>query len=127
MDLEIIKQSSTKIFARSSGPGGQNVNKTSTKVILHFHIDHSSLKPNEKEHLWKLFPSGIIQVINQETRSQSQNLKLAYLKLQSIIEKNLKKRKKRKKTIAPHLTPKGKKLKAAQDKLLKYRERYLKI
>jgi len=47
-----------EIFERSSGPGGQNVNKTSTKVILR-HV-----------------PTGISVTI-QDTRSQAQNRELA--------------------------------------------------
>jgi protein subunit release factor B len=47
-----------EIFERSSGPGGQNINKTSTKVILR-HI-----------------PTGISVTI-QDTRSQAQNRTLA--------------------------------------------------
>ena len=47
-----------EIFERSSGPGGQNVNKTSTKVML--------------RHL----PTGI-SVTVQDTRSQAQNRMLA--------------------------------------------------
>jgi protein subunit release factor B len=49
-------------FERSSGPGGQNVNKTSTKVIL--------------RHL----PTGI-SVTVQDTRSQAQNRELARRRL----------------------------------------------
>jgi ribosome-associated protein len=29
-------------FVRASGPGGQNVNKTSTKAQLHWNVDHSA-------------------------------------------------------------------------------------
>ena len=47
-----------EVFERSSGPGGQNVNKTSTKVLL--------------RHL----PTGI-SVTVQDTRSQAQNRMLA--------------------------------------------------
>jgi len=47
-----------EVFERSSGPGGQNVNKTSTKVIL--------------RHL----PTGISVTI-QDTRSQAQNREIA--------------------------------------------------
>jgi peptide chain release factor len=49
-------------FERSSGPGGQNVNKTSTKVILR-HI-----------------PTGL-SVTVQDTRSQAQNRELARVRL----------------------------------------------
>lgn len=51
-----------EIFERSSGPGGQNVNKTSTKVVL--------------RHL----PTGI-SVTVQDTRSQAQNRTLARKRL----------------------------------------------
>lgn len=47
-----------EVFERSSGPGGQNVNKTSTKVILR-HV-----------------PTGITVTV-QDTRSQAQNRELA--------------------------------------------------
>ena len=51
-----------EIFERSSGPGGQNVNKTSTKVILR-HI-----------------PTGL-SVTVQDTRSQAQNREIARARL----------------------------------------------
>jgi protein subunit release factor B len=55
-------------FDRSSGPGGQNVNKTSTKVTL--------------RHL----PTGI-SVTVQDTRSQAQNRELARERLLSALNK----------------------------------------
>jgi protein subunit release factor B len=54
----LIETELEEIFERSSGPGGQNVNKTSTKVILR-HI-----------------PTGLSVTI-QDTRSQAQNRELA--------------------------------------------------
>lgn len=56
-----------EIFERSSGPGGQNVNKTSTKVILRHR------------------PTGISVTI-QETRSQFQNRQLARERLLQALQ-----------------------------------------
>ena len=65
--LEITEADLEESFARSSGPGGQNVNKVSTAVML--------------RHL----PSGI-SVIVQDSRSQAVNRKLARKRLIDAIE-----------------------------------------
>ena len=125
ISLEDIKKSTEKSFARSSGSGGQNVNKTSTKVFLVFDIQHSLLNAFEKERLLRKFPSGFIQVMNQETRSQFRNMALGFQQLQKIIEEGLKLVKPRKRVIPRHLTPGGKRDKAKKARLMKYRNRYL--
>jgi len=65
--LEISETDLKETFARSSGPGGQNVNKVSTAVTL--------------RHL----PSGI-SVTVQDSRSQALNRKLAWERLLDAIE-----------------------------------------
>ena len=123
--LEDLKKSTEKSFARSSGAGGQNVNKTSTKVFLVFDIQRSVLNEVEQFRLLRKFPSGFIQVMNQETRSQFRNMSLAFQQLQRIIEEGLKVMKLRKKVVARHLTAAGKRKKASKARHMKYRNRYL--
>lgn len=125
LSTEQIKHHTEKIFARSSGPGGQNVNKSSTKVILTFDILNSPLEGYEKYRLIRKYPSGFIQVGSQETRSQLQNLSLAFEHLRSRIEQGLFVQPPRRKTVAPHLKRSGKKAIVRKERLLKYRKRYL--
>lgn len=91
-------------FARSSGPGGQNVNKTNTKVILKWNIHNSNLYTERvKQKIYKnnanmINESGELVIISQEFRSQSQNKEACIKKLRDIIFQAHKKEKIRKKT-----------------------------
>jgi ribosome-associated protein len=93
--------------SRSSGAGGQHVNKTETKVELIFNIyDSVLLNDVEKERVWiKL--SGIIndkgelKISNSESRSQSANKEAVIEKFYQLVEKALKKEKKRIPTEMP--------------------------
>ena len=82
-------------FARSSGAGGQNVNKTSTKVIAHWSIGHSqALTLEEKERLRvklanKINSADEVVVMSEEERSQPQNRALAVYHLQTLVKKAL--------------------------------------
>src|SRR5258707_15062578 len=88
--------------SRSSGPGGQNVNKVNTKVTLRWNIkDSTHLAAEEKELLQQKFVSrltmdGTLLITSQDKRSQLQNKEETLLKLENLLKQAFTKRKKRK-------------------------------
>ncbi|KKQ39904.1 MAG: Class I peptide chain release factor [Candidatus Magasanikbacteria bacterium GW2011_GWA2_37_8] len=91
-------------FARSSGAGGQNVNKTSTKVTVHWPIGRSqALSLEEKMRVWAKLANKInnkdeLVAVSEEERSQSQNRILAILRLKALVASALRVPKKRQPT-----------------------------
>ncbi|NOR87324.1 MAG: aminoacyl-tRNA hydrolase [Bacteroidales bacterium] len=91
-------------FSRSSGPGGQHVNKVNTRVELRFNVILSQiLKEEQKEILQeklanKLNQEGVLIIISQASRSQIDNKKDTIEKFYILINECLTPQKKRKPT-----------------------------
>jgi ribosome-associated protein len=89
--LAIADWELSESFMRSSGPGGQNVNKVSTAVELRFEADRSPhLSPSVKARLKKLAGrrwtvEGAIVLQVEDTRSQARNREIARERLVEMI------------------------------------------
>ena len=104
MNKEILISELIFKAVRSSGPGGQHVNKTASKVEVSFDLKSSNaLSDSEKERLRlklssKLSSEDILSLQCGETRSQHRNKAIVIERLVGLIQHNLKIAKPRKKT-----------------------------
>lgn len=82
-------------FARSGGPGGQNVNKKSTKAQVRWHILGSTSFTDEQKVVLErelrnwINEEGCVSISNQETRSQEQNKQKAVDRLNELVNEAL--------------------------------------
>ncbi|MFD1315272.1 alternative ribosome rescue aminoacyl-tRNA hydrolase ArfB [Namhaeicola litoreus] len=104
MDREIILKELNYSAVRSGGPGGQHVNKVSSKVVLNFDLMNSfGLSDDEKSVLQKnlkskLSKEGLLILTSNDSRSQHKNKELVTVKLFKLLQKALLKPKSRRTT-----------------------------
>lgn len=105
----VIPEHELEITAsRAGGPGGQHVNKTSTRITVRWNVKKSQVLTDEqKERILqklhsKLTEEGDLLIHNSESRSQEHNKKLALLRIAQELRKALHVPKIRTKTKIPH-------------------------
>ena len=100
---ELLKEIEFK-FVRSSGPGGQNVNKVSSKAELYFDLKNTSNISEENKLILQekltnyLSKDGILVLKCDESRSQHKNKETVIQRFIELLKINLKKSTPRKKT-----------------------------
>jgi ribosome-associated protein len=93
--------------SRSSGAGGQHVNKTSSRIEISWNVRESkAISEDQRETLLsrldsRLSTDGSIRVVSSETRSQLRNRERAEARFADLVRRALTPRKKRKPTRRP--------------------------
>jgi ribosome-associated protein len=88
-------------FSRSSGPGGQHVNRSETRVELLFDVARSpSLNEAQRARLMHTLAgyidgAGVLHVVSSATRSQAENRADAVARFQALLRAGLRRRKRR--------------------------------
>ncbi|MFQ5414702.1 MAG: alternative ribosome rescue aminoacyl-tRNA hydrolase ArfB [Phycisphaerae bacterium] len=94
-------------FSRSSGPGGQNVNKTNTRVTLWFTLDAcDTLTAREKRRITRKLPgrvsaAGVLRVVSMRHRTQDANRRAAVARFYELLAEALERPKPRRATKVP--------------------------
>lgn len=104
LNAKLLAPELTITTSRSSGPGGQNVNKVSTRVTLRFSVESSRILTDEEKQIIRqklgahITKEGDLLIDAQESRSQLQNREAVVAKLDTMLLKAFTRRKKRKPT-----------------------------
>lgn len=91
-DLAVAEEELKFSAARSSGPGGQNVNKVNTRITLWFDVEESaSLSPEQKNRLRSRLKTRIskdhrLRVVSQRHRSQAANREAAIERFAQLLK-----------------------------------------
>ena len=117
-------------FSRSSGPGGQKVNKTNTRVEIIFNIEESKvLNDYQKKVLTKKLKNKLVNncicLAVQEERNQLLNRQIAIIRISSVIRNSLKNSSKVRKATKPSKASQNRRLdsKKKRGELKKNRQR----
>ena len=119
-------------FSRSSGAGGQNVNKTDSRAEIIFNVSESKiLTPYQKHRIAiqdevKLI-NGSICIAAQDKRTQYQNRQLALTRLASTLRKLLKPHPKKRRETFPSFSSQKKRVESKKKRGEIKRNRQLKI
>ena len=119
-------------FSRSSGSGGQNVNKTDSRVEIIFDVRHSNtLTPYQKYRICSQnetkLVDGCICIAVQEKRTQYQNRQVALNRLSTILRNLLKPPPKKRRNTLPTRSSQRKRLESKKRRGELKRNRQFKI
>jgi ribosome-associated protein len=82
-------------FARSGGPGGQNVNKVASKAVLHWDLAASASLPAAvkerftRQNRWRITTEGVLVLDSQRYRDQAKNVADCLEKLRAMLVRSL--------------------------------------